>query len=152
MHYDVLIIGGGPSGSMAGIQLIGSGLRVGILDRARFPRLKPCGGGISCRAYRRFSSIAPVMKSVPTNYVTRVVFESPAGDAVEFSTGEPLYAMIRRIEFDNALLDHCRNNGIEVREDVTVSKVEVLPDRVCITATAGEQFTGGLVIGADGVN
>ncbi len=152
MKYDVLIVGGGPAGSLAGIQLIGSGLRVCILDRAHFPRLKPCGGGISCRAYRRFRSLEPVMKSVPTNYVYKVVFESPAGDVVEFGSGEPLYAMIRRIEFDNALLNHCRQGGIEVREDVTVSKVEVADDGVRVVSTAGEEFQAELVIGADGVN
>ena len=114
MKYDVLIVGGGPAGSMAAIQLIGSGLRVAILDRARFPRIKPCGGGISCRAYRRFANLEHVLKSVPTNLVHKLVFESPAGDAVEFSGDGPLYAMIRRLEFDNALLSHCKAGGIEV--------------------------------------
>lgn len=152
MKYDVLIVGGGPSGSMAGIQLIGSGLRVAILDRARFPRIKPCGGGISCRAYRRFAHLAHVMKSVPTNWVHRLVFESPSGDAVEFSSGQPLYAMIRRLEFDNALLDHCRRGGLEVREDVTIARVDIAPGAVRLTSTASEEFVADLVVGADGAN
>ena len=152
MKYDVLIVGGGPAGSMAGIQLMGSGLRVAILDRAQFPRIKPCGGGISCRAYRRFAKLEQVMKSVPTNFVKKLVFESPSGDAVEFSSDGPLYAMVRRLEFDNALLSHCNQGGIEVREDVTVSRVEVGSDDVRITSSAGEAFRADLVIGADGVN
>jgi geranylgeranyl reductase family protein len=152
MKYDVLIVGGGPAGSMAGIQLIGSGLRVAILDRARFPRIKPCGGGISCRAYRRFAPLEHVMKSVPTNFVRKLVFESPSGDAVEFSSDGPLYAMIRRIEFDNALLNHCRQGGIEVREDVTVSRVDVGAEGVRLTSSANEEFHADLVIGTDGVN
>jgi len=152
MKYDVLIVGGGPAGSMAAIQLMGSGLRVAILDRAQFPRTKPCGGGISCRAYRRFAKLEPVLKSVPTNLVHKLVFESPSGDAVEFSADGPLYAMIRRLEFDNALLSHCKAGGIEVREDVTVSRVEVGVDGVRLTSTANEEFFADLVIGADGVN
>jgi geranylgeranyl reductase family protein len=152
MKYDVLIVGGGPAGSMAAIQLMGNGLRVAILDRAQFPRIKPCGGGISCRAYRRFAKLEHVLKSVPTNLVHKLVFESPSGDAVEFSSDGPLYAMIRRLEFDNALLNHCKAGGIEVREDVTVSRVEVVADGVRLTSTANEEFFADLVIGADGVN
>jgi geranylgeranyl reductase family protein len=152
MKYDVLIVGGGPAGSMAAIQLMGSGLRVAILDRAQFPRIKPCGGGISCRAYRRFAKLEHVLKSVPTNLVHKLVFESPSGDAVEFSADGPLYAMIRRLEFDNALLNHCKAGGIEVREDVTVSRVEVGVDGVRLTSSADEEFFADLVIGADGVN
>jgi geranylgeranyl reductase family protein len=152
MKYDVIIVGGGPSGSMAGINLMGSGLRVAILDRARFPRLKPCGGGISYRAYKRFHSIDSVMRSVPTNFVNRMVFESPSGDVVNIESPHPLYAMIRRIEFDNALLGHCKQGGIEVREDVTVSQVSVGSESALLTSTSGETFEAELVIGADGVN
>jgi geranylgeranyl reductase family protein len=152
MKYDALIVGGGPAGSMAAIQLMGSGLRVAILDRAQFPRIKPCGGGISCRAYRRFAKLEHVLKSVPTNLVHKLVFESPSGDAVEFSSDGPLYAMIRRLEFDNALLNHCKAGGIEVREDVTVSRVEVVADGVRLISSANEEFFADLVIGTDGVN
>jgi len=152
MRYDVLIVGGGPAGSMAAVNLAGAGLQVAILERARFPRLKPCGGGISCRVYRRFSNLEHVMRSVPTNLVNRVVLEAPSGEAVHFEAEEPLYAMIRRLEFDNALLDHCKTSGIEVREDVTVSRVQVSKDGVFLSATSGEEFIADLVIGADGVN
>jgi flavin-dependent dehydrogenase len=92
------------------------------------------------------------MRAVPTNLVNKVVLESPAGEAVHFESDEPLYAMIRRLEFDNALVDHCRKSGIEVREGITVSRVRVGEDGVRLTSTAGEEFIAELVIGADGVN
>jgi len=152
MRYDVLIVGGGPAGSTAAINLAGAGLRVAILDRARFPRLKPCGGGISCRVYRRFSYLESVLRFVPTNLVNKVVLESPSGETVHFESDEPLYAMIRRLEFDNALINHCRNSGIEVREGITVSRVKAAEDAVRLTSTAGEEFIADLVVGADGVN
>lgn len=152
MRYDVLIVGGGPAGTVAGINVIGSGLRVAILDRAHFPRIKPCGGGISCRVFDRFPYLEPVLRSVPTNLVSKVVLESPSGNAINLESDKPLYAMIRRLEFDNALLDHCKRGGIEVREDVTVSRVVVADDGVSLTSTSGEEFVADLVIGADGVN
>lgn len=152
MRYDVLIVGGGPAGAAAGINLAGKGLRVAILDRARFPRLKPCGGGISCRIYKRFPYLESVMRAVPTNLVSNVVLESPSGNVVHFESEEPLYAMIRRIEFDNALIEHCSKNGVEIREGVTVSRVAVNKDCVRLISTSGEEFSADLVIGADGVN
>jgi geranylgeranyl reductase family protein len=137
---------------MAAIALAGADLRVAILDRARFPRLKPCGGGISCRVYKRFPYIESVIRGVPTNLVSKVVLESPGGNVVNFEGDEPLYAMIRRLEFDNALLDHCKKSGIEVREGVTAARVKVGEDCVRLTSSTGEEFIADLVIGTDGVN
>ncbi|HKD59146.1 MAG TPA: NAD(P)/FAD-dependent oxidoreductase [Terracidiphilus sp.] len=152
MRYDVLIVGGGPAGSVAGCNLVANGLRVAILDRCRFPRLKPCGGGISCRVYSRFPYLEPVLRSVPTNFVNKVVLESPSGHVIDFESDGPMYALIRRLEFDEALLDHCKKGGIEVREDVTVSRVTVTEKGVCLSSTSGEEFEADVVIGADGVN
>lgn len=154
-QFDVLIVGGGPAGSVAAANLMGAGLSVCILDRAQFPRLKPCGGGLSFRIYRRFPYLADVLRSVPTNFVRRLVFEAPSGEAVEFSapaSGPPLYAMIRRTELDHALVRHCVAGGVELREGVTVAKVETMPESVRVTSVAGEIFAAKLLIGADGVN
>jgi len=152
MKYDVAIIGGGPAGSIAAINLIGAGLRVLILDRARFPRLKPCGGGIRCSVYKRFQYIEPVLRSVPTNFVNKIVFESPSGSAVKFESPDPFYAMVRRLEFDNALLNECKRGGIEVAEATTIARVAVDAGGVTLTSSSGEEFFAELVIGADGVN
>lgn len=152
MKYDIAIVGGGPAGSLAGINLIGSGLRVVILDRARFPRLKPCGGGISYRVFRRFPYLADTLRSVPTNVVSKVTFASPSGNVVHFESTHPLYAMVRRIEFDNALLDHCKQGGIEVKEDFTVVRVEPGTEEISLTSSSGQNISAEMVIGADGVN
>src|SRR5215813_8902831 len=109
MKYDVIIIGGGPAGSTAAINLAGSGASVLLLDRARFPRIKPCGGGISYRVYRRFPYLNHIFNTVPVNFVHRVFLESPSGHSVQTESCEPLYAMIRRCEFDTALVEACRS-------------------------------------------
>ncbi|HEU4929193.1 MAG TPA: geranylgeranyl reductase family protein [Candidatus Krumholzibacteria bacterium] len=46
MENDVIIVGAGPAGSTAAIVLARAGRRVLMLDRAAFPRDKPCGDGI----------------------------------------------------------------------------------------------------------
>ena len=51
-HYDAIVVGAGPAGSTAAIRLAGAGARVLLADKARFPRDKPCGGGLTMRAVR----------------------------------------------------------------------------------------------------
>ena len=49
-RYDLVIAGGGPSGSAAAWQAAQTGANVVVLDKAQFPRAKPCGDGLTARA------------------------------------------------------------------------------------------------------
>ena len=65
MSYDVAIIGAGPAGSAAAYRLADAGASVLLLDKATFPRDKPCGGGVTGRAARLLPfSIEPVVEDV----------------------------------------------------------------------------------------
>jgi len=50
VNYDVVVAGGGPAGSAAAWRAATAGARVLICDKARFPRDKPCGDGLTPRA------------------------------------------------------------------------------------------------------
>jgi flavin-dependent dehydrogenase len=101
---------------------------------------------------RKVSLFRACIAGCSNQFVNKVVLESPSGHVIDFESVEPMYALVRRLEFDKALLDHCQEGGIEVREDVTVSRVTVAEDRVCLLSTSGEEFVADVVIGADGVN
>ena len=45
--YDALIVGAGPGGATAATLMAEAGLRVLLLDKARFPRDKICGDAVS---------------------------------------------------------------------------------------------------------
>jgi flavin-dependent dehydrogenase len=49
-RFDVLVVGAGPAGSTAARECADRGLSTALLDRAEFPRDKPCGGGVTARA------------------------------------------------------------------------------------------------------
>jgi hypothetical protein len=62
-RFDALVVGAGPAGSAAAFRLARAGARVLLTDKARFPRDKPCGGGLTYRALRLLPfSVAPVVE------------------------------------------------------------------------------------------
>jgi flavin-dependent dehydrogenase len=73
--YDVAVIGAGPAGSTCAYRLARAGARVLVLDRARFPRDKPCGGGVTLRAARLLPfSIDPVVEDMIERVECRLDF------------------------------------------------------------------------------
>jgi hypothetical protein len=54
--FDVVVVGAGPAGSTAARALAQGGARVCLVDKARFPRPKPCGGALSPRTLRHLPS------------------------------------------------------------------------------------------------
>src|SRR5262249_53662558 len=145
--------GGGPAGSMAGIALARRGVRARLLDRHRFPRDKPCGGGIRWSVLRRFPELAPYLEeTVQPHRIRRVIMESPSRATVCAGSEEPLYLTVRRLDLDAALIMRARSAGVDVIEGARVTDVHVSGDGVLVRCIDGREFRAGLLIGADGVN
>jgi flavin-dependent dehydrogenase len=63
--YDAIVVGAGPAGSTTAYRLATAGASVLLADKARFPRDKPCGGGLTLRAARLLPfSVEPVVEDV----------------------------------------------------------------------------------------
>jgi geranylgeranyl reductase family protein len=149
---DVLIVGAGPAGATAARTLATAGARVLVLDRARFPRNKPCGGAVSLRALRRFPYLEPSLDRIATHRIARLYLESPLGEAVTLESDEPAALMIRRIEFDRLLTELARAAGAEIVEGIEIGQAERRADGIELRARDGRVFRAPLVIAADGVN
>lgn len=52
-QYDTVIVGAGPAGASAARVLAEGGARVLLVEKAKLPRYKPCGGGLTARPCRR---------------------------------------------------------------------------------------------------
>jgi len=154
VDYDVIIVGGGPSGATAAKVLADAGCSTLLLDKSAFPRDKPCGGGISARVLKRFPYLEQALPKIPTHFVSKVYFESPDGSAVEFESAEPLYLMIRRCEFDHLLLS-LAGQRVTCQTNALVRKIIFEDDRAAVTAdVVGETktYSARMVLGCDGAN
>jgi geranylgeranyl reductase family protein len=133
-HYDAIVVGGGPAGSTTAWRLADAGASVLLVDKARFPRDKPCGGGLTMRAVRQ----CPVDPSpVVEEEVDLVELRFRYGESVLRHARTPVIRMTQRRRLDAFLLDAAREKGVEVREGTTLESADASAD---------------VVVGADGAN
>jgi geranylgeranyl reductase family protein len=147
-RYDAIIIGGGPAGSAAARMLSRGGASVLVLDRAKFPRDKPCGGGITFRADTAGDiDLAPVTER--EIYGVRVSVR--LGRRFERNSPHLLARMTQRAKLDAYLLDHAAEAGADIQDGVMVR--EIVVDRAAARVRAnGDVFESRVLIGADGIN
>jgi geranylgeranyl reductase family protein len=143
MRFDALVVGAGPAGSLAAFHLARGGARVLLVDKARFPRDKPCGGGVTVRAQRLLPfSIGPVVEDEVEWFDVRLGY----GWTFTRRTAEPLIRMTQRRRLDAFLVEQAREAGAEFRDGETPGDVEA---RVVIGAD-GANGTTARKIGLDG--
>ena len=149
--FDVIIVGGGPAGATAARSLARGGARALVLDRAAFPRHKPCGGGLTWRALKRFPDVEAAIPRISANPIRRIHMEAPGGASVAVETEQPTILLVRRIEFDNLLMTMAREAGAEVAEGTDITRVSEREAGVRLEARDGRVFDAPIVIAADGV-
>lgn len=157
---EVIVVGGGPGGSAAAREIAMLGKRVMLLDRERFPRDKPCGGGLSVKSV----ALLPFdISHLVEHIATGVVVGDPVAGTVTQEAGEPILFLTQRRRLDAFLLDQARAAGVDVREGQRVTHVRRREDgafEVTVNlddVSPGDQdsdivYTSYVVVGADGAN
>ncbi len=165
---DVIVIGGGPAGASTAHALAGTGAHVVVLDRARFPRAKPCAEFLSPEASRSLARMGALdaVEASGAAQLAGMIVHAPNGARIHgryvaehgFRAFRDRGLSVQREVLDRILLDQARAAGARVEEAVRV--VDLTHDasgRVCGVVTLGhdgrrDTRPARLVVGADGLN
>ena len=145
----MIVVGAGPGGSTAARELAARGLGVLMLDRARFPRDKPCGGGVTIRCAQLLPfDISPVVEHVVTGAQVRL----RSGRNVARTFDGVLTYMTQRRHLDALLAERAQDAGAEFRDGQQVAHVTRLHDGTFELESGGEKHHARALVGADGAN
>jgi geranylgeranyl reductase family protein len=147
-RFDAIVVGAGPAGSTTAYRLAKGGASVLLLDRARFPRDKPCGGGLTGRALRLLPfPVDPVVEDATDTFELRLRY----GPCFVRRSAEPLAVMTQRSRLDAYLAEKAVEAGADFRDGVRVDAPEADANGVSVRA-GGRTIRGDVLIGADGAN
>jgi geranylgeranyl reductase family protein len=147
--YDLAVIGAGPAGAAAAATAARAGLAVALVDRARFPRDKLCGGGVTGRARRALAAVFGPLPAALFLDCARV--RLVAGDRLlgEVADAPPLSLTMRR-DFDAALRAAALAAGADDLAGRRPAALDPASGRIAFED--GGSLAAALVIGADGAN
>lgn len=156
---DVLISGGGPSGSALAFHLAKKGIKVIVVEAGKFPRDKVCGDGVSPIALAELNKmgITQTQKFAKANEIKKVgLFLKTDQVFINLSKPEHLKfhaRIIPRIELDAMIYEAAKKAGASYMENCRVVKYNVTPNAAIVTVKNGREeqhVKAKLVVGADG--
>ncbi len=158
--YDVIIVGAGPAGSSCASFLAMRGHKILLLDKAKFPRDKTCGDGITGKSASMLDELGLIEEVALNDHaaVKGALITSPDGSSVAVRADEnglPNYVCRRQV-FDNILFSKAKSfKNVEVWEEFTVT--DIVKDDSGVAGIKGvdaskEERTAKakIVVGADG--
>jgi flavin-dependent dehydrogenase len=160
---DVLIVGAGPAGTACAWMLARAGHDVLLIDRARFPRPKPCAEYLSPEALRvlEMMDVRADVERAGAVHLTGMEVRAPNGAVLmgEFGAAREFHGLyadglaIRREKLDALLLDAAVRAGARCLQHTRVGDLAFdAHGRVeGVVTTAGETLRARFVIGADGL-
>ncbi len=109
---QVAILGGGPAGAFAAEQLASAGLRVRLFDE-KLAWEKPCGGGLTFKAYSQYPFL--IDNPTPKRFVTETILSAPRAGEVRLKLDDPLL-IYSRLDLNRMLLERAERAGVQIEK------------------------------------
>ena len=146
--FDVVIIGGGLSGSSTALNLSKKGYSVLIIEKKTSQDYKPCAGGMAS-SMQRFLPLD--IKDSIASKIKNVEFRWKATDNVTADlTGESPFWIIKREKLDQLLLDESLSNGAQIMRPLLIEKIIKKNDKWEITCNNKIKYISEFLVIADG--
>jgi geranylgeranyl reductase family protein len=150
---DVIVVGAGPAGTAAAIELRRAGRSVVVIDKAVFPRDKCCGDGLTTLALRELEHLGLTPSLVADWFdVSGATIRSPSGRevVVPLPTTGKYAAVAPRLQLDDALVRLADDRGADIRDGHGFERVIDHGSYVTVVAD-GLEIDTRYVIAADGM-
>lgn len=155
MKYDVVVVGGGPSGLMTA-SLLKEGnkkLNVLVIEKEKNPYNRYSCGFLNRRALEEFPLLKKYEKKLIDGAPKTVKFISSDFKKEQiYSEDEPLTYLVDRSHFDNGLVEIGKGLGVEFLFHKSVKQVSAGMEGAEITLEGGEVIPSQVLVGADGIN
>ena len=147
-NYDVIVVGAGPAGSTTARECAERGMSVLLLDKAEFPRDKPCGGGVTVRTAELLPfDLSPVTERV----IDGMYISTRRSKGFGRRYPKDLVYLTQRTKLDAFLVEKATLAGVVLRENVSIRSVERSSRKVMVR-TSDTAFHAKALVGADGAN
>jgi len=147
-QYDVIIIGAGPAGAIAGKTCAEKGLSTLLLEKTGIPRFKLCGGAVSMSALSHLDFGIEKDLIERECYGERVHFKN---HQIEVRRKSRIAILVSRDKFDAHIVSKAVDAGVELHEVEKALSITQKQSKI-VVETNKEKYNTKVVIGADGVN
>jgi len=144
--FDAIIIGAGPAGAMAAIEIAKQGRSVAILEKLILPRRKVCAGGLVKRAVK----LIPNEIKYPIEQQCHTIIMKAKQPNMQFvEKQENLLTMVCRSAFDEALIKHAKGLGVQVWDDTNILNITPTQHNISLQSNHG-MFLSQYLVFAEG--
>lgn len=121
-RFDLVVVGGGPSGAVLATYAGRAGMRVLLVDKDTFPRDKVCGDALTPSALQELERLGcrKDLERLPHRAIRGLTLHDDERTIRHESNGRILACVVRRLDFDHLLLDQARQVA-DVREGLQVT-------------------------------